>query len=194
MGGWGGWLWVRRGVVILYVHCMTRCSRSEPMHYAPAQAAHMVSRQSVYINIRQWEYVQNSSHALVLVCSQHLFQYRPVSHGFITQAREGIKSFAEVLSIYWKVLLWHSLVIEGFDDNVWVASSLVHKAWRKTMAVRVDCISLHLLLLHAYLAASLERESVNHPAGKQRPQVKPRQGQCELCRPLLSWAEKVLCV
>ena len=69
-------------------------------HYAPAQAAHMLSRQIIYINIRQWEYVQNSSHALVLVCSQHLFQYWPVSHGLITQAREGIKSFAEVLSGY----------------------------------------------------------------------------------------------
>lgn len=88
------------GGCILHVHCMTRCSRSDSMHYAPAQAAHMLSRQIIYINIRQWEYVQNSSHALVLVCSQHLFQYWPVSHGLITQAREGIKSFAEVLSGY----------------------------------------------------------------------------------------------
>ena len=47
----------------------------------------------VHINIRQWEYVQNSGHALVLVCSQYLFQYWPVFHGVITQAIERMKSF-----------------------------------------------------------------------------------------------------
>ena len=181
--------WVTRMVVILtqsHVHCM---SRSEATVHQLKQLTCKAAR--VHINIRQWEYVQNSSHALVLVCSQYLFQYWPVFHGLITQAIERMKSF--------QVRFFQS--IKWCCDTHWSQNASMTMfglpvVWytkpEGKQGHTAECISLHLHTNHccAYLAASLELASVKRSIGKQRLQV--AQGRCK-CPPS-SRAEKVLCV